>query len=138
MIRWLKRLITTAIIVGLLISNALSLTSSAFNAMLSGAIAGVTGIKTLNQLNAHNLTKQRNAVKRMGSRIKIRATRIAARSTMRSTVSWIPVMGASIAVALTVWELADLCEGMKDLDQLYQDMDIDEETPLEICRADPE
>jgi hypothetical protein len=106
--------------------------------MLSGAIAGVTGIKTLNQLNAHNLTKQRNAVKRMGSRIKIRATRIAARSTMRSTVSWIPVMGASIAVALTVWELADLCEGMKDLDQLYQDMDIDEETPLEICRADPE
>ncbi len=136
MLRWLKRLVITAIMIGLLISNMLTLTSSAFNALLSGAIAGATGVKTLAYINKETLERQRAAVKRMGTRMKSRTVRIASRSSMGNTVAWIPIVGASLAVALTVWELSDLCDNMKDLDKLYQDMEIDDEpVPLDICQS---
>jgi anti-sigma factor RsiW len=136
MIRWLRRLITLAIILALLASNILTLTSAAFNGLLSGIVAGATGIKTLSHLNAQRLDSQRNAVKRMGTRMRARTAKMAARSTMGNSVTWIPFVGASLAVALTIWELADLCESIQDLDQLYQEMDIeDESVPLDICKA---
>ncbi len=138
MLRWLKRLLITAIIIGMLISNMLTLTSSAFNALLSGAIAGATGIKTLSH-NKETLERQRAAVKRMGTRMRARTVKMASRATMGNTVTWIPIVGASLAVALTVWELSDLCDSMKDLDKLYQDMEIeDEPAPMDICQASDE
>jgi hypothetical protein len=93
MIRWLQRLTTIAIIVMLLVSKALALISSAFSAVLSGAVAGVAGIKTISQINRETLDRQQNAVKRMGRRMKVRTRRIVARNTVRSTVTWIPVLG---------------------------------------------
>jgi hypothetical protein len=136
MIRWLKRIVIFALMIGLLVSNALTLTSSTFNALLSGALAGAIGVKTLSQLNREALDRQRSAVKRMGTRMKARTVKMASRSTIGNTVTWIPLVGTSLAIALTAWELSDLCEGMKDLDRLYQDMDIESESvPLDICTA---
>ena len=62
-LRWLKRLTTAVVIVSLLASNALTLTSSSFNALISGAVAGATGIKTLSHINKETLERQRAAVK---------------------------------------------------------------------------
>ena len=135
MLRWLKRLSTALIIAGLVASNVLSLTSSAFNALLSGAIAGATGIKTLTHID---LDRQRNAVKKMGSRMVARTKRMIARSTVSSTIKWIPILGASVAVGLTIMELSDLCASINDLSLLYQEMDLEQETPLETCQASPE
>jgi hypothetical protein len=72
----------------------------------------------------------------MVTRMKARTAKMASRSTIGNTVTWIPLVGTSVAIALTAWELSNLCGGMKDLDRLYQDMDIgDESVPLDICHA---
>jgi hypothetical protein len=125
MLTWLKRLITAVIVVGLLASNILTLSSSAFSAMLSGAIAGVTGISLR---NAQSLDKQRASVKRM----RFRFIKMASRSALGNSVNWIPILGASVAIGLTIWELNDLCESMKDLDEMGFD---DEPVTLEMCQA---
>ena len=139
MVRWIKRLVISAIVIALLISNALTLTSSAFNALLSGSAAGVFGLKTLYQQNREALDRHRAAVKRMGSRMVSRTARMATRSTLGNSIRWIPIVGTSLAVALTAWELADLCEGLEDLDRLYQDLEIEEEAvPLDVCQSTEE
>lgn len=139
MYRWLKRILITAMIVGLLISNVLSLTSAAFSSLISGVITGATGIKTLSQLNKEALDRQRLAVKRIGNRLVERTKRMIARTTVSSTVKWIPILGGTVAVGLTIWELSDYCDSLQDLDELYKDMDIDDEAmALELCKAPDE
>ena len=142
MLRWLKRLATLVIMIVLLISNTLTLTSSAFNALLSGALAGA-GIKSLSHINKEALQNSRNAierqkaaVKRMGTRLKARTIKIASREAASNAFSWIPLAGTGVAIAFAIMELRDLCEGVKDVDELYQEMDIqDEDPPIELCRS---
>jgi len=137
MLNFLKRIITTLIIIALLISNVLTVTSAAFSAMLAGAITGVTGIKT--HLNSEALDRQRMAVQRMGSRMIERTKTMIARSITSSSMKWIPILGAPVALGLTLWEVSDLCDGLQDLDQLYDDMGIEEEAvPLDVCNAPAE
>ena len=139
MLRWITRVLMSAIMIGLLVSNMLTLTSSAFNALLSGAIAGATGIKTLSHINKETLQRQRAAVKRMGTRMKARTVRMASRSTMGNSFSAIPIVGAAITVALAAWELAEFCEGLQELSQLYHELEIDDDpAPLNICKAPDE
>ncbi len=146
MLRWLKRLATLVIMIALLISNTLTLTSSAFNALLSGALAGATGIKSLSLMQQEALQNSRNAierqkaaVKRMGTRLKARTIKIASREAASNAFSWIPIAGTGVAIAFAIMELRDLCEGMKDVDELYQEMQIqDEEPPIELCRSTEE
>lgn len=140
MIKWIKRIVMLLVIVCLVISNILTLTSATFNALLSGTISTVAGIKTLSQINKETLLKQRNAVQRIGRRMIDRTRRIATRTATSATIKWVPVIGIATTAAMTIWELASLCESLKDMDQLYDEMDIDEPIqPLEICiaRASP-
>ena len=139
MFNFLKRTMATLMIIALLISNVLTVTSAAFSAMLAGAISGVTGIKTLTHLNSEALDRQRMAVKRMGTRMIERTKTMIARSITSSSVKWIPMLGAPVALGLTLWEVSDLCDGLQDLDQLYDDMGIEEEAvPLDVCNAPAE
>lgn len=47
MITWIKRLLLTGTILGLLAINVLTLTSSAFNAALSGIMSTALGVATV-------------------------------------------------------------------------------------------
>ena len=47
MITWTKRLLLTCTILGLLATNVLTLTSTAFNAALSGAMSTALGVATV-------------------------------------------------------------------------------------------
>lgn len=146
MLRWLKRLATLVIMIVLLISNTLTLTSSAFNALLSGALAGATGIKSLSLMQQEALQNSRNAierqkaaVKRMGTRLKARTIKIASREAASNAFSWIPFAGTGVAIAFAIMELRDLCAGIRDVQELYQEMQIqDEDPPIELCRSTEE
>ncbi|MDO9477596.1 MAG: hypothetical protein Q7L07_12870 [Pseudohongiella sp.] len=139
MFKFLKRLVITLMMIGLIITNVLAVTSSAFSSLLSGVVAGAFGVKTLSQVNREALDKQRMAVKRVGNRMVERTKRMITRTTVSSSVKWIPILGGTIAVGLTIWELSDYCRNLKDLDELYDEMDIkDEAVPLDVCKAPAE
>ncbi len=58
MITWTKRLLLTCTILGLLATNILTLTSTAFNAMLSGALSTAFGVATFTEALQSKIKKQ--------------------------------------------------------------------------------
>ncbi len=140
MFRWLFRLIRVCIILALIAVNVLTLTSTAVNAFLSGAVAAALGIQTvsarmqskLKQQTAmttqlqNTLERQRTQVRTMGKSFVARTKRITLRSIAEIPASVIPFAGVALLVAGTVWEINQLCDGLKEMEMLYRDMDMDE------------
>jgi uncharacterized coiled-coil protein SlyX len=90
--------------------------------------------------NSRNaIERQKAAVKRMGTRLKARTIKIASREAASNAFSWIPLAGTGVAIAFAIMELRELCQGIRDVQELYQEMDIqDEDPPIELCRSTEE
>ncbi len=149
MFNWFRRIFLTATLLTLLITNVLTLSSTGFNALLSGAIATVTGIQSVSsrlqsrlkqqtamttQLQA-TLQRQKTHVRALGQNFTARTKRITAYSIAGIPAAMIPFAGLALLVAGTVWELNQLCEGLKELETLYRDLDIDESIEQDTLQA---
>mgnify|MGYP001585735768 CR=1 FL=1 len=64
MITWKKRLLLTCTILGLLATNVLRLTSTAFSAALSGFMSIAPGVATVADAFKSKIAKQDQAIKR--------------------------------------------------------------------------
>jgi hypothetical protein len=111
---WIKRLFLTLSFLALIATNVLTLTSTAFNAALSSMMSTAFGVQTV-------YTKHKAATKRFGKRLIRRTKRIATASVVSIPGEAIPVIGATLLIAGTSYELYAACESMKDLDELYSD-----------------
>ncbi|MEZ5570929.1 MAG: hypothetical protein R3E64_02810 [Halioglobus sp.] len=142
MITWTKRALLTLAFLGLIATNILTVTHAAFNAAVSGILGTALGVKTVSGLLQHRLAvqdkvieaqkskvlKQKAATKRFGKRIATRTRRVAAKSIAAIPAEAIPFIGVAVLVADTSYELYAACENIKDLDQLYADLGIEDET----------
>ena len=149
MSKWLRRIAIALLILGLVITNVLTLTSTAFNAAMTGLVATAIGVKTATgmlhrQIAAHKtkslmlekkIGTQRLAVKKMGQRLVSRTRRIAAYSVSEIPASILPYAGLAILVTGTAWELKLLCDGLQDIETLYAQMEIEEPLDGETLRA---
>ena len=154
MARWIKRLLLAGLIVGLLASNVLTLTSSAFNAALSGALATVTGVRTVTGLMQSQLASQQRvitrqaaenaqrkaATRRFGTRLANRTKRVAAKSLAAIPAESIPILGIGILIADTGYELYAACETLRDVNQLYLDLGVNDrvtdDSLQQVCNPD--
>ena len=64
MIIWTKRLLLTASFLALLTTNILTLTSTAFNAAVSGLMGTALGIRTASSMMQTKITSQDKAIKK--------------------------------------------------------------------------
>ena len=85
MITWTKRLLLTCTILGLFTTNVLTLTSTAFNAALSGFMSTALGVATVTEAFQSKIAKQGKAIKKrkavtrkFGNRLAARTKRVAA------------------------------------------------------------
>ena len=138
MVTWTKRLLLTCTILGLLATNVLTLTSTAFNAALSGALATATGIRTVSTMMQSKITSQNNtikrqqtsatkrkaATKRFGARLASRTKRVTTKSIAAIPAEAIPFLGVAVLIADTGYELYAACETMRDLDDLYLELGV--------------
>lgn len=141
MITWTKRLLLTCTILGLLATNVLTLTSTAFNAMVSGAISTAFGVATVTEALQSKIKKQELAAKkrevaarRFGNRLTARTKRVAATSIASIPAEAVPFLGAGVLVAGTAYELYEACESMKDLVELYAGLEMENEVPGDVVR----
>ena len=146
---WTRRLIFTMTLLGLLTSNVLTLTSSAFNAALSGAMSTTLGITTVADLMSQRLankeraltqaqtklTNKKTAVKKFGTRLTSRTKRVAARSIAAIPAESVPYLGIAAVIAATGYELYEACESMRDLDDLYLSLEVDESTSGDVTHT---
>ncbi|HBZ48963.1 MAG TPA: hypothetical protein DEO43_01430 [Halieaceae bacterium] len=141
MIIWTKRLLLTCTILGLLATNVLTLTSTAFNAALSGLMGTALGVPTVTDALNNKIAKQDKAIekrksitRKFGNRLATRTKRVAAASVAAILGEAIPILGFGLLVAGTAYELYEACERMKDLDELYPGLGMTDEVPGDVLR----
>jgi hypothetical protein len=74
------------------------------------------------------------------TRLATRTKRVAANSIAASPAESIPFIGVAVLIADTGYELYAACETVWDLDQLYSDLGVDDETADDAMHSvyDPE
>jgi len=140
---WVRRSVLTLALLALIASNILTLTNAAFNTALSGMLGTALGIRTVSSALQGRIAAQGNAIKkhkaiavkrkaatrRFGTRLASRTKRVAAKSIAAIPAESIPFIGVAVLIADTGYELYAACENLKDLDQLYADLGMAQETP---------
>jgi hypothetical protein len=135
MLKWLRRFILLMMLLTLLIANVLTITSTAFNAALTGLVATAIGVKTVTSKLHAQVASQKSSVRTTGRNLAARTKRIAAYSVAEIPASVIPFAGMALLVAGTAWELKQLCDGLKDMEALYAQMQIEEDLDGDTLRA---
>ncbi len=149
MITWTKRLILTITFLALIATNILALTNTAFNAAVSGVMGTAFGIRTVSSMMQSKITshstaikkqkattlKRKAATRRFGTRLASRTKRVAAKSIAAIPAESIPFIGVAVLIADTGYELYAACETVEDLDQLYSDMGMADETPDDVMHS---
>ncbi|MEH6635318.1 MAG: hypothetical protein V7700_07345 [Halioglobus sp.] len=142
MITWTKRLLLTASFMALIATNILTLTNTAFNAALSGLMGTALGVRTVSSMMQSKLTSQDKAIKKhqtsaikrkaatrkFGTRLVSRTKRVAAKSIAAIPAEAIPFIGVAVLIADTGYELYAACETITELDQLYSELGMADET----------
>jgi hypothetical protein len=143
MFTWIKRLFLTASFLALIITNILTLTNAAFSAAVSGLMGTAMGIRTVSSalqakiatqdraLKKHKATnlQRKAATRKFGKRLASRTKRVAAKSIAAIPAEAIPFVGVAVLIADTSYELYAACENLRDLDQLYADLEMNDEIP---------
>lgn len=149
MLIWTKRLLLSLGFVSLVTTNVLTLTSVAFNAALSSLVGTALGVQTVSGLLASRAERQQKviarhkavatsrkaAARRFGARLTARTKRVAAKSLAAIPAESIPMIGIGVLIADTGYELYAACETLNDLDRLYADLEMEDETPDEVLRS---
>ena len=80
-------------------------------------------------------TKRRDAAKHLGKRLVARTRRLVAASLAAIPAESIPFIGVSVLVAGTAYELYAACESLRDLEELYAELDLAEEVPEDVMAS---
>ena len=148
-ITWTKRLLLALIFLALVATNILTLTSTAFNAAISGLAGTALGIRTVSAMMQTRFTaqektirkhqsttlKRKAATRKFGTRLAGRTRRVAAKSIAAIPAESIPFIGVAVLIADTGYELYAACETIEDLDQLYADLGMADETPEDVMHS---
>ncbi len=139
---WTKRLILTATFLALIATNILTLTNNAFNAAVSGLMGTAFGIQTVSdvlrgKVDARNKTfkNRKLATRKFGTKVTKRTKKLVATTLAEIPGEAIPLLGIPILLAATAYEIKLACENLDDLDQLYSDMGMSDETPDDIMHS---
>lgn len=77
--------------------------------------------------------RSKNTVSRIASKIKARSARNAAANVAELLPASIPLLGIPVNVALTVMDVNDACNTMKDLNEMNQEFELDQEDVTRVC-----
>lgn len=141
MIIWIKRLIITVSFLALVTTNILAFTSTAFNTVISGLLGTALGVRTVSSALHTKIASRDKAIikqtvvqsnrkaatRKFGTRLVSRTKRVAAKSIAAIPAESIPFLGIAVLIADTGYELYAACETMRDLDELYLELGVQEE-----------
>jgi hypothetical protein len=144
-----KKLLLGFIFLGLVGTNILTLTSTAFNTAISGLLAASLGVKTVSGLmqskiasqdlalkkHKAQLTSKKQATRRFGFRLTQRTKRVTAKSIAAIPAESIPLIGIAVLIADTSYELYAACETIRDLDDLYESLGIVDQSAEDAIHA---
>jgi len=142
MMTWTKRLILTLSFLALIATNVLTLTNAAFNAAVSGLMSTALGVQTVSDAlrskvdTKKKITKNRKvATRKFGTKVAKRTKKLVATTLAEIPGEAIPLLGIPILLAATAYEIKLACKNLDDLDQLYSNMGMADETPDDVMHS---
>ena len=142
MITWTKRLILTSAFVALITTNMLTLTNTAFNAALSGLMSTTLGVQTVSDTLRGKVDAKKKIIKnrkiatrKFGTKVTKRTKKLVATTLAEIPGEAIPLLGIPVLLAATAYEIKLACENLDDLDQLYSDLGMADETPDDVMHS---
>jgi hypothetical protein len=79
--------------------------------------------------------KRKAATRKFGRRLASRTKRVAAKSIAAIPAESIPFIGVAVLIADTGYELYAACETVRDLDELYSELGMADETPDDVMHS---
>jgi hypothetical protein len=155
-ITWTKRPLLTLTFLALIATNILTLTHTAFNTALSGLMGTYLGVRTVSSMmqtkfasknaaikkqratikkHKANSLRRKVATRRFGTRLASRTKRVVGKSIAAIPAESIPFLGVAVLIADTGYEIYAACETMGDLDQLYSELGMADETPDDVMHS---
>jgi hypothetical protein len=141
-IAWTKRLILTASFLALITTNILTLTHTAFNAAVSGLMSTALGVQTVTDALGSKVDAKKKIIKnrklatrKFDTKVTTRTKKLVATTLAEIPGKAIPLLGIPILLAATAYEITLACENLDDLDQLYSDMGMVDETPDDVMHS---
>jgi len=142
MMTWTNRLILTLFFLALIATNVLTLTNAAFNAAISGLMGTALGVQTVSDVLRSKVDAQKKitrsrkvATRKFGTKVTTRTKKLVATTLAEIPGEAIPLLGIPILLAATAYEIKLACENLDDLDQLYSDMGMADETPDDVMHS---
>ncbi len=142
MITWTKRLILSSAFLALITTNVLTLTNAAFNAAVSGLMSTALGVQTVSDVLRSKVDAKKKIIKnrklatrKFGTKVTKRTKKLVATTLSEIPGQAIPLLGIPILLAATAYEIKLACENLDDLDQLYLDMGMADETPDDVMHS---
>jgi len=153
LIRYLKNIILTALFLGLIISNILTLLYQPFTTALSTAISTTFGIATVTSLlsdaidlkdlelnrqkksiaKKDNLiqkhrqaaVKKKAAIRRYGKAVTLRTKKLIKRTLANIPAESLPVIGTAVVLGGTAYEIYAACQNLLDIEDLYSEFQVE-------------
>jgi hypothetical protein len=85
--------------------------------------------------NQSTATRRKAATRKFGTRLASRTKRVAVKSIAAIPAESIPFIGVAVLIADTGYELYAACESIRDLDELYSGMGMEDETPDDVMHS---
>jgi hypothetical protein len=79
--------------------------------------------------------KRKTATRRFSTRLATRTKRVVGKSITAIPAESIPFLGVAVLIADTGYELNATCEAMEDLDQLYSELSMADETSDDVMHS---
>ena len=107
------------------------------------------GVRTVSSMMQSQITSQDKAIKKhkataikrkaatrkFGTRLASRTKRVAAKNIAAIPAESIPFLGVAVLIADTGYELYAACETVRELDQLYVELGMTDETPDDVMHS---
>jgi hypothetical protein len=99
---------------------------------LGANLANVTSVHQQQKIRANNA---KQVVNRASGKAARRSARMLAREGLGNAVGWIPFVGVASAMALTAWDVVDICDSLDDMNEIRNSLGMaSEPSPMtETC-----
>ena len=101
---------------------------------LGANLAHVTSVHQQQKIRAKNA---KTVVNKASNKAARRGARMLAREGLGNAVGWIPFVGAASGIALTAWDVVDICDSLDDMNEIRNSLGMaSEPSPMaETCAA---
>ena len=137
----IKKILVRLSLISLLLTNVLTLLNQSFHQMgfevLKSAIDFIAPESVAKELisssPAQTISKHKTVIQGVGKRVSNRTVKNALKNIADVPLEVVPLIGSGAVIALTISDIYDDCQTLKDINEINRAFDLDIEDEQTVC-----